>query len=392
MLHWGYTLLIIAVAWFIVYLLGRYLKVDERFDWTFGPLFLLMRTKRFNKIIKRIAKKYARFWRVFGNISIFFGLLMTLASIGLLVFSLVNFFIPVIPGADGPTVGLIIPGVTISFRTFLFLIIPIILTMVPHELAHGVVSHADGVELKSTGLAFFAIFFGAFVELDEEDLIKSSYKTRMRTFAAGMFPNLLLGLLTIPFLIFSANIVAPFYYPADGVLIHEVVKDTPADTAGLKRGIAIFDINSTHIYSYENFSNYMNITKPNQLIILNTTEGTFNIHLDPHPDFNESGYLGVRTIPYQEPKFPWAWKFFPYIFDQTIMWTLVVAFGSVLFNALPIPFVLDGDKLLSSFLFQYMKNKRLALIILDIFRFLALALFLAVLIIPLFKYGFVPFG
>ena len=74
------------------------------------------------------------------------------------------------------------------------------------------------------------------------------------------------------------------------------------------------------------------------------------------------------------------------------MWTLVVAFGSVLFNALPIPFVLDGDKLLSSFLFQYMKNKRLALIILDIFRFLALALFLAVLIIPLFKYGFVPFG
>jgi len=175
MLHWGFSLLIIAVVWFIVYLIGRYLKVDERFDWTLGPLFLLMRTKRFNKIITRIAKKYARFWRVFGNISIFFGLLMTLASIGLLVFSLVNFFIPVIPGADGPTVGLIIPGVTISFRTFMFLIIPIILTMIPHELAHGVVSHADGVELKSTGLAFFAIFFGAFVELDEEDLIKSSF-------------------------------------------------------------------------------------------------------------------------------------------------------------------------------------------------------------------------
>ena len=391
MLHWGYTLLIIAVIWFIVYLLGRYLKVDEKFDWTLGPLFLLMRTKRFNKIIKRIAKKYARFWRVFGNISIFFGLLMTLASIGLLVFSLVNFFKPIIP-VTGPTVGLIIPGVTISFRTFMYLIIPIILTMVPHELAHGVVSHADGVELKSTGLVFFAIFFGAFVEPEEEGLIKSSYKTRMRTFAAGMFPNLLLGLLTIPVLIFSANIVAPFYYPADGVLIHEVVNDTPADIEGLKRGIAIFDINSTHIDTYETFSNYMNNTKPNQLIILNTTEGTFNIHLIPHPDFNQSGYLGVRTIPYQEPKFPWVWKFFPYFFDQTIMWTLVVSFGSVLFNALPIPFVLDGDKLLSSFLFQYMKNKKLALIILDIFRFLALALFLAVLIIPLFKYGFVPFG
>ena len=390
-MHWGYTLLIIAVIWFIVYLVNRYFKVDERFDWSFGPLFLLMRTKRFNKIIKRIAKKYARFWRVFGNISIFFGLLMTLASIGLLIFSLTNFFNPIIP-MEGPTVGIIIPGVTISFRTFLYLIIPIILTMVPHELAHGVVSHADGVELKSTGLAFFAIFFGAFVEPDEEDIMKSSYKTRMRTFASGMFPNLLLGLLTIPVLIFSANIIAPFYHDPDGVLIHEVVKNTPADTGGLKRGIAIFDINSTHIDTYETFSLYMNNTKPNQLIILNTTEGIINIWLDPHPDYNQSGYLGVRTITYQAPKFPWAWKFFPYFFEQEIMWTLVVTFGSVLFNALPIPFILDGDKLLSSFLFQYMKNKKVALIILDIFRFLALALFLAVLIIPLFKYGFIPFG
>ena len=124
-MHWGFTLLIIAVIWFIVYLLGRYFKVDERFDWTLGPLFLLMRTKLFNKIIKRIAKKYARFWRVFGNISIFFGLLMMLASIGLLIFSLTNFFIPIIP-VEGPTVGLIIPGVTISFKTFLYLIIPIL--------------------------------------------------------------------------------------------------------------------------------------------------------------------------------------------------------------------------------------------------------------------------
>ncbi|NHJ32954.1 MAG: hypothetical protein FK732_08830 [Asgard group archaeon] len=390
-MHWGYTLLIIAVIWFIVYLVGRFFKLDERFDWTLGPIFLLMRTKRFNKIITRIAKKYTRFWRVFGNISIFFGLLMTLASIGLLLFSLVNFFRPIIP-FEGPTVGLIIPGVTISFRTFLYLIIPIIITMVPHELAHGVVSHADGVELKSTGLAFFAIFFGAFVEPEEEDLMKSSYKTRMRTFAAGMFPNLILGLLTIPVFIYSSNIIAPFYHPPDGVLIHEVLKDTPADSGGLERGIAIFDINTTHIDSYATFSIYMNSTKPNQLLVLNTTEGIYNIRLVQHPDSNQTGYLGIKSIAYREPKFPWAWKFFPYFFEQEIMWTLVVSFGSVLFNALPIPFILDGDKLLSSFLSQYVKNEKHALIILDIFRFLALALFLSALIIPLFKYGFVPFG
>ncbi len=390
-MNWIYSLLILAAVWFIVYVLGRLLKVDERFDWTLGPLFLLMRTKHFNKFITRIAKKYARFWRTFGNISIVVGLLMTLASIGVLVFSVANYFKPVIP-VEGPTVGLIIPGITISFKTALYLIIPIILIMIPHEFAHGVVSHADGVELKSTGLAFFAVFFGAFVEPDEEDIIKSSHKTRMRTYASGMFPNLILGLITIPLLIFSPNILAPFYHPPDGILIQEVVDDTPAALSGLKRGMAIFDVNGTHLASISDFSNYMDQRSPNELLVLNTTEGIIQVRLGVSPQNDSQGYLGVYTTAYQEPKFSFAAKFFPYFFNQELMWTTVVAFGSVLFNALPIPFLLDGDKLLTSFLLQYMKNEKAALIILDVFRFLALALFLAVLIIPIARYGFVPFG
>ncbi len=390
-MNWIYSLLILAAVWFIVYVLGRLLKVDERFDWTLGPLFLLMRTKRFNKFITRIAKKYARFWRTFGNISIVVGLLMTLASIGVLIFSVTNYFKPVIP-IEGPTVGLIIPGITISFKTALYLIIPIILIMIPHELAHGVVSHADGVKLKSTGLAFFAVFFGAFVEPDEEDMIKSSHKTRMRTYASGMFPNLILGLITIPLLIFSPNILAPFYHPPDGILIQEVVDDTPAALSGLKRGIAIFDVNGTHLASVSDFSDYMNQRSPNELLVLNTTEGIIQVRLGVSPQNDSQGYLGVYTTSYQEPKFNFAAKFFPYFFNQELMWTIVIAFGSVLFNALPIPFLLDGDKLLTSFLFQYVKNEKAALIILDVFRFLALALFLAVLIIPIARYGFVPFG
>ena len=275
---------------------------------------------------------------------------------------------------------MIIPGVTISFKTALYLIIPIILTMIPHELAHGVVSHADGVELNSTGLAFFAIFFGAFVEPDEEGIIKSSHKTRMRTYAAGMFPNIILGLITIPLLIFSPNILAPFYHPPDGILIQDVVADTPADLSGLKRGVAIFDVNNTHISSVSVFSAYMDQRSPNELLVLNTTEGIIEVRLAVNPQNDSQGYLGVYTIAYQEPKYNFAAKFFPYFFNQELIWTIVVAFGSVLFNALPIPAILDGDKLLAAFLFQYIKNEKIALIILDVFRFIAIGLFLAVLI------------
>jgi membrane-associated protease RseP (regulator of RpoE activity) len=260
--------------------------------------------------------------------------------------------------------------------------------MIPHELAHGVVAHADGVDLKSTGLVFFAIFFGAFVEPDEEDILDSKPETKMRTFAAGIFPNLLLALLTIPFLVFQTQILSPLYYPPDGVLIFETVPNSPAEESGLARGIAILDINGTHIDSPTTFTQVMNATQPNQTLLLNTTKGEYTVILATNPSNNATGFLGVQTIPYFPPKYSWAAVFFPYFYSQEVMWTLVISFGAVALNSLPIPIIVDGDKLLSTFLTRYIKNERLALIILDIFRFLALSLFLASLILPLVRNGF----
>lgn len=386
-----YYLLIIAVAWFVFYVIARMLKLEERFGWSIGPLFLLIRTKRFNNFLKRVAKKYARFWRIIGNISIFVGFILMFASIGLFLFTLIDFFLPdpVVSG-NGPTIGIIIPGVTISFRTFLYLIIPLLLTLLPHEFAHGVVSHADDVELKSTGLLFFAIFFGAFVEPDEESLTNSSFNTKMRTFAAGIFPNVLLGLITIPMLIYSPAITAPLYDPADGVLIYEVSDNSPASFVRLERGEVIMNINQTYMANVSDFSNYMAVTKPQQLIQVNTSKGFYNIQLASNPSNETKGYLGVSVVQNTDPKTGLFGKFFPYKFTEQISWIVVVSFGSVLFNVLPIPYFLDGDKLLSSFLAKYFKNQKVAHIILSIFRFLAIVLFLANLILPIIRYGLVP--
>lgn len=388
-----FVFLIIAVVWFLVYILARLLKLEEKFGWTITPLFMLLRTKRFNDFLKRVAKKYARFWRIIGNISIFVGFIAMFAAIGLLLYTLIDFFLPnPTISSEGPAIGLIIPGVTISFKTFLYLIIPLILCVFPHEFAHGVVAHADGVDLKSTGLAFFAIFFGAFVEPDEEGIMNSSAKTKMRTFAAGMFPNILLGLITIPFLLYAPAIIEPFYQAPDGILILEVVDNSPADIVNLKRGYVIFDANDTHLTTSLDFSNYMAKTTPNDLVRFNTSNGIYNIHLKPNPNNESLGYLGVYSTQYLEPKLGSVGKFFPYFFSQQLLWLLVVSFGSVFFNALPIPFLLDGDKLLTAFLSRYMKNQKVALIIIDVLRFSALVLFFANIILPLAKYGLVPIG
>ncbi|MHA1504207.1 MAG: site-2 protease family protein [Candidatus Heimdallarchaeota archaeon] len=382
------ALLVIAGIWALVYILGRVLKLDERFGWTMGPLFLLMRTTRFNNIIKRMAKKHARFWRGVGNVSIVVALILMLVSFGLFIFTLVDMFIPnPIVSGGGAAVGLIIPGVTVSFKTALYLIIPIIITLVPHELAHGVVSHADGVELKSTGLAFFAIFFGAFVEPDEQSMLDSSSETKMRTYASGIFPNLIIGLIFIPLLIFSSSIIGIFYHSPDGLLILEVEGETPADIAGLTKGVALFDANETHLTNSEVFSAFMQNTTPNQLVIFNTTEGQFEIRLAANPSNASIGYLGVVTIAYQQPKVGNVGLFLPHFYVQQTLWIIVVSFGAVMFNVLPIPYFLDGDKVLGSLLTRYLKNEKTAHIILTIFRFLAICLFLANIIIPIAKFG-----
>jgi hypothetical protein len=93
-----------------------------------------------------------------------------------------------------------------------------------------------------------------------------------------------------------------------------------------------------------------------------------------------------------EPKTGLFGKFFPYKFTDQMMWLVVVSFGSVLFNVLPIPYFLDGDKLLSSFLAKYIKKRKVVHIILSIFRFLGIVLFFANLILPIIKFGFVPIG
>ena len=382
------ALLVIAGIWALVYILGRVLKLDERFGWTMGPLFLLMRTTRFNNIIKRMAKKHARFWRIVGNVSIVVALILMLVSFGLFIFTLVDMFVPnpAVSGG-GAAVGLIIPGVTVSFKTALYLIIPIIITLIPHELAHGVVSHADGVEIKSTGLAFFAIFFGAFVEPEEQSMLESSAETKMRTYAAGIFPNLIVGLIFIPLLIFSSSIIGIFYHSPDGLLILEVEGGTPADVAGLTKGVALLDANETHLSNSEVFTVFMLKTTPNQLVIFNTTEGQFEIRLAANPSNASIGYLGVVTIAYQQPKVGNVGLFLPHFYVQQTLWIIVVSFGAVMFNVLPIPYFLDGDKVLGTLLTRYLKNEKTAHIILTIFRFLAICLFLANIIIPIAKFG-----
>lgn len=89
-----------------------------------------------------------------------------------------------------------------------------------------------------------------------------------------------------------------------GIYVNDVVLDSPAEAAGIEKGMMIINIDATPINSSEDFVLFMNSTKAGQMILVeavmadspeeNASSAFFEIELASHPDGgSEKGFLGV---------------------------------------------------------------------------------------------------
>src|SRR5207247_11213033 len=117
-----------------------------------------------------------------------------------------------------------LPGITISWEIFPYILISIAALLIPHEVDHGVASVLDKVPIKSSGVFLAVILPGGFVEIDEEDLSKRRARTKLRVFAAGSFTNVV-GWLLVALLITNFTLaISPLYEPnSSGVVISQIV-------------------------------------------------------------------------------------------------------------------------------------------------------------------------
>ena len=128
------------------------------------PFLFMARTRRFNRLLKRIGQRWPRFWKVFWTIGIFVSFAFMIFGFWLFTTNLIALVVnPKIENAIAP----IIPGVTVNFQLIFYLILPILFVITIHEFGHGVAATAEKIEVKSTGIvvagAFFIVGFGAFV-------------------------------------------------------------------------------------------------------------------------------------------------------------------------------------------------------------------------------------
>jgi membrane-associated protease RseP (regulator of RpoE activity) len=193
---------------------------------------LIIRTKRFAGVFDKLGSfRTSRYFSWLGLILVPF-----VAGIGLylLVSSLIGLLSN--PGVGqvvrdlGPGSILLLPGIN-PMLPIVYGWIAIVLAIVIHEGAHGVIARNVGLNVKSSGLLFFLFVpIGAFVDVDEEQIKKAKPRSALKVMAGGVGANIVVAAVCLLGVLLLVGSLTP---AIDGVYIRDVSAGFPAQTAGL---------------------------------------------------------------------------------------------------------------------------------------------------------------
>ena len=145
----------------------------------------------------------------------------------------------------GPLINLGIPGLN-PYIPILYGWIALVVAMVVHEGAHGVIARSHGLRVKNSGLIllFFVIPLGAFVDIEESELRRAPKSYSAKVLAAGAGTNLLLALVC---LLLLTSVVGSMTPTANGSGITNVGQGTPAYARGVLPGDIVVAVNGTSV-------------------------------------------------------------------------------------------------------------------------------------------------
>lgn len=297
---------LIANNWIIIvlFLIALYLAVVlyiksnnlfEKHVTFFGPILAL---KTDNVGFLDYFKKFPRFFRIYGTAgAIVVAVISVLFSV-LMIFSFLYYLRETPPNTEIFQASnlLAIPGVNDFIPLTFAVIFGLIFAMAIHELGHGILARIEGMKVNSTGLIFFVIPLGAFVEPDEEDVEKSRGMPKIRMFGAGIANNLAVSVICI---ILLAGLVG-MLTPSDTAYIYGVHEGYPAYNGSVPPDSLILGIDGKTVASSADVTRILNKTRPGDTIALKILNGeensVHNITLSEWPDIpgaKESGFMGV---------------------------------------------------------------------------------------------------
>lgn len=347
------------IAFFLIWILSltfRRQLSNHGFEINFPTI--MWKTKRFHNVIEKIANLSPRFWKWFMNV----GIIISFIAMFFITYSLIQSLSTLI---EAPAVSIVLPGVEMPGSTIYvplgYGLISLATVLIVHEFSHGILSRVEKINIKSVGLLLFTILPGAFVEPDEEELVKSSKLSQLRVYAAGSMANITLAIVAL--LIFSAVGIygIPNTFDENGIEIDRVVSDSPANGV-LKEGMILESINNHTIKDSNDYMEVVETFVPGERVSIGTDQGIYNLTLSENPSNSSRGFVGVQAANHFEIK-----ESVSSIFGDTIPWILfeistltqwifILNLGVGLFNLLPVK-PLDGGRMFEIVLSYKLKEE-----------------------------------
>jgi len=194
----------------------------------------------FNKVARTKAA------RIYAKCNIYIMPIITSLAILLIAMSLIATFSNAAARAGernlGPQSNLLIPGLN-PYLPWTYGWIALVVTIIIHEAGHGIVARVYNVKVESTGLLLLLGFpIGAFVNISQEELGKTSLKQKSAILTAGPLNNMVIAFLALVGLYIVATTLIPISnhsLPVSGVTVVGVADHSLANSIGLSRGDTI---------------------------------------------------------------------------------------------------------------------------------------------------------
>ena len=279
--------------------------IEKRNFSVMGP-FVMWKTEWGKKLIENVAETKAKWVELYGRIAVGITGVSMVTMTGLLFFSA---YLVAEKAKDidlEPHMLLGLPGLNPLIPLW-YGIFALIIAMMIHEFSHGILSAVAKVKIISLGIMFFVFPMGAFVEPDEEAILKIEKKKRVRMYSAGPASNIILaGVLTVVFSVVLMGCVQPVH--DGGVGIIGVGEDTAAARANITEGMIMVSFNNTTVLEYRDFSNAIANCSANQTVDIEFYEkGTDDYFVIPvnltnkfevtnNTEDDGLGYLGINTF------------------------------------------------------------------------------------------------
>ena len=242
------ALIILAILYVPTFIFVKRSKWCKEHGLVTSSVLIMLKTRWGIDLMTRLGK-HKRFWRVCGVVSWIVTAILMIGMVSILVIDML--IIPKMSSTAGlgVTYVLAIPGIN-PVLPIVYGWIGLIIAMVVHEVAHGIQTKANDMDVENTGIIHCIVPLGAFVEPNNDQVQKCSRRARMDLYAAGITTNFFVAMITF-ILVFCGMTSGISSDYGDNPAVFGIADSSPAFDSGIPNTSIILSITDDTGVTYE---------------------------------------------------------------------------------------------------------------------------------------------